>query len=146
MSRGFSVSATVTTADELTVESFSEQLKAGLWLTGNEQTVFLNAAVAGAQVLVRALPGGPFRVTLSGADRSLEVNETSVISTTVMSDFTISTTAPVAAAPDPVVTPEPVAAPEPEPVATPEPVAEVDVMAEAPVAPEPTPDAEAANG
>ena len=120
MSRGFSLSATVQTADELTTELFGSQLKAGAWLTGDEQTVYLNAAVAGAQVLISALPGGPFRVTLSGIDRSLETNEASVVSTTVMTDFT-RTDSPVApvAAPAPVV--EPVAAVAEEPEATPDP-------------------------
>ena len=126
MSRGFSLSATVQTADELTTELFGNQLTAGAWLTGDEQTVYLNAAVAGAQVLISALPGGPFRVTLSGIDRGRETNESSIISTTVMTDFvrtdspvaSVSAPAPVA---EPVVVAEPVIAVTEEPEVTPDP-------------------------
>ena len=85
MSRGFSVVATVQSADGLTVENLADEINSNGLLSEFEKTSLLPGAIAVAKSAVGYVGAGPYKVTLVGVDRSQEQGEVTSISVTVAS-------------------------------------------------------------
>ncbi len=105
MSRGFNVSVRATAPDEINEGSLAAEIAAQGALTALEPG-YLAAAMIAARALASALRDGPFLVTLAGRDHMYEDGETSQISVSVESRFTVGTGSAEASAPAPALEPE----------------------------------------
>lgn len=85
MSRGFTVVATVLSADELTPERVADEVAANGLLSAFEKTNLLPGALATAKQAIGYVGEGPFTVTLTGSDRTQEIGERTSLSVTVTS-------------------------------------------------------------
>jgi len=124
MNRGFSISVSVASADELTLdnERVADEVKSNGLLTEHESLSLLPGAIAAAKVLIGAIGTGPFSVTFIGSDRLSETGELTSLAVSVTSNAVAAPAPSTDVAPTPPAVEAPV---ESEPVAeVAEPVAE----------------------
>jgi hypothetical protein len=106
MRRGFNISISVQSADELDETKIEAEVQANGLLSVVESQQLLPGAVAAAKALIGTFPGGPFLVNFHGVDHTQEKGAESDISVTVATLFTVDEL------PDPVINEEAAAAPQ----------------------------------
>jgi hypothetical protein len=89
MARGFNITVTVQSADELNEEAIATELFANGQLSVVETSALIPGVVAAAKVLVQALPGGPFLVNVHGVDHTQEEGEETDLHVSVVTIYTV---------------------------------------------------------